>query len=321
MTSAISTVGLDAEFPIPGRDNDSQGFRTRFSVTKTGLEVAAEEISLLQANKADLIEQSVFTNSTPSYSTETGAVVVVGGLGVGGNAHIGGSLTVYGSSVLTAATIASSTTTDVIMTGTFGTPVFALASTLSGNKKWRGTNTFSPATTYDYAGSSSTNVFISTTATSADRVALHSRITSYGVALKLDMKVSNGGNKYISFIKTDGSNNETELGNINLNTNGTTLQFDNSLTFTSGLAVSSGITTLAGGLTVSAGGATVTAGGLTVSAGGAVITGGLRLPSPGTVPATTSTTGVVGQVTFDTDFIYVCIATNQWRRAALSAWV
>jgi hypothetical protein len=120
------------------------------------------------------------------------------------------------------------------------------------------------------------------------------------------MKVSNGGNKYISFIKTDGSNNETELGNINLNTNGTTLQCDNSLTFTSGLAVSSGITTLAGGLTV--------------SSGGAVITGGLRIPSPGTVPATTSTTGIVGQVTFDSDFIYVCIATNQWRRATLATW-
>jgi hypothetical protein len=293
MTSAISTVGLDAEFPIPGRDNDSQGFRTRFGVTKTGLEVAAEEISLLQANKADLIEQSVFTNATPSYSTETGAVVVAGGMGIGGDVYIGGFLSVNGGSALTSATSIASTTTDVIMTGTFGTPIFALASTLSGNKKWRGTNTFSPATTYDYAGSSSTNVFISTTATSADSVALHSRITSYGVALKLDMKVSNGGNKYISFIKTDGSNNETELGNINLNVDGTTLQFGSSLTFTNGL---------------------------TVSAGGAVITGGLRIPSPGTAPVSTSTTGIVGQVTFDTDYIYVCIGTNQWKRASLANW-
>ena len=114
------------------------------------------------------------------------------------------------------------------------------------------------------------------------------------MALKLDMKVTNGGNKYISFIKTDGSNNETELGNINLNVDGTTLQVGSRLTFTDGL---------------------------TVSAGGAVITGGLRLPSPGTVPATTSTTGVVGQVTFDSSFIYVCIGTNEWRRAALAAWV
>jgi hypothetical protein len=179
------------------------------------------------------------------------------------------------------------------MTGTYGTPIFALGSTLTGIKKWRGPNTFSPATTYDYAGSSSTNVFISTTATSADIVALHSRLTSYGVALKLDMKVTNGGNKYISFIKTDGSNNETEVGNINLNADGTTLQVGNRLTFT---------------------------GGLTVSAGGAIISGGLRLPSPGTVPATTSTTGITGQVTFDTDHIYVCIGTNQWKRAALANW-
>ena len=293
MTSAISTVGLDAEFPIPGRDNDSQGFRTRFGVAKTGLEVAAQEISLLQANKADLVEQSLFTNSTPSYSTETGAIVVVGGMGIGGDVYIGGLLTANGSGVITSSTAVSSTTTDVIMTGTYGTPIFALASTLSGNKKLRGTTTFSPATAYDYAGSSSTNVFISTTATSADRVALHSRITSYGVALKLDMKVTNGGNKYISFIKTDGSNNEVEVGNINLNTNGTTLQFGSGLTFTNGL---------------------------TVSSGGAVITGGLRIPSSGTAPATTSTTGVTGQIIVDADHIYVCVGTNQWKRAALASW-
>lgn len=38
------------------------------------------------------------------------------------------------------------------------------------------------------------------------------------------------------------------------------------------------------------------------------------------VPATSTTAGVQGQIAWDTNFIYVCTATNVWRRAALSSW-
>ena len=34
MASLISTTGFDAAFPVAGQDNDSQGFRTNFNVTK-----------------------------------------------------------------------------------------------------------------------------------------------------------------------------------------------------------------------------------------------------------------------------------------------
>lgn len=39
-----------------------------------------------------------------------------------------------------------------------------------------------------------------------------------------------------------------------------------------------------------------------------------------TVPATTSSNGVAGIIARDTNYIYVCVANNSWKRAALSTW-
>jgi hypothetical protein len=108
MTSQIIFSTIDTTYPIPGRDNDSQGFRNNFSVVKAGLEIAYDEISLLQANKADLVNQSSFTNETDSESTITGAMTVLGGVGVGKNLNVGGSITSGGASVSNTATLAFS---------------------------------------------------------------------------------------------------------------------------------------------------------------------------------------------------------------------
>ena len=54
MASLISTTGFDAAFPIAGQDNDSQGFRTNFNVTKVALDQAKSEITSLQSNTAKL---------------------------------------------------------------------------------------------------------------------------------------------------------------------------------------------------------------------------------------------------------------------------
>jgi hypothetical protein len=108
MTSQIIFSTIDTTYPIPGRDNDSQGFRNNFSVVKAGLEIANEEISLLQANKADLVIQSSFTNETDSESTSTGAMTVLGGVGIGKNLNVGGAITSGGASVSTTATSAFS---------------------------------------------------------------------------------------------------------------------------------------------------------------------------------------------------------------------
>jgi hypothetical protein len=40
----------------------------------------------------------------------------------------------------------------------------------------------------------------------------------------------------------------------------------------------------------------------------------------GSVPATPTSTGTEGTIAYTSDFLYVCIATNTWRRVALESW-
>jgi len=52
MSSNINVTDLDITFPIAGQDNDTQGFRTNFTVIKNNLNTAAVEITNLEANVA-----------------------------------------------------------------------------------------------------------------------------------------------------------------------------------------------------------------------------------------------------------------------------
>lgn len=60
--------------------------------------------------------------------------------------------------------------------------------------------------------------------------------------------------------------------------------------------------------------------GFSISPTGAVAAAGLVLPVGVGVPATAGATGVAGTVLVDSAFLYVCVATNTWKRAALSTW-
>ena len=53
--------------------------------------------------------------------------------------------------------------------------------------------------------------------------------------------------------------------------------------------------------------------------GTSTLTGGLVLPTSIT-PASASASGVVGTVAWDASFIYVCTATNTWKRVAIATW-
>ena len=39
-----------------------------------------------------------------------------------------------------------------------------------------------------------------------------------------------------------------------------------------------------------------------------------------TVPANATATGTAGQLAYASGFLYVCVATNTWKRVALSSW-
>jgi len=50
MTSAINTNGINVNYPVPGVNNNSQGFRDNFSAIQTNLNTASTEITDLQNN-------------------------------------------------------------------------------------------------------------------------------------------------------------------------------------------------------------------------------------------------------------------------------
>lgn len=45
----------------------------------------------------------------------------------------------------------------------------------------------------------------------------------------------------------------------------------------------------------------------------------IRITTPKT-PASASATGTTGDIAWDTSFIYVCVATNTWKRVAISTF-
>ena len=57
MASTITNYSstIDTTFPVPGQDNDTQGFRDNFIAVKNGLETAATEISAIQFIQSALV--------------------------------------------------------------------------------------------------------------------------------------------------------------------------------------------------------------------------------------------------------------------------
>ena len=58
---------------------------------------------------------------------------------------------------------------------------------------------------------------------------------------------------------------------------------------------------------------------LRVDTGTTVVNGGLVLGSQ-TAPASASATGTAGEVRWDAGYVYVCVGTDTWKRAALTTW-
>jgi hypothetical protein len=54
--------------------------------------------------------------------------------------------------------------------------------------------------------------------------------------------------------------------------------------------------------------------------GGALTTTQFRLSALNTAPASATATGTLGEIRYDANYMYVCIATNTWKRSALTTW-
>jgi hypothetical protein len=66
MASNINTTDIDIEFPVPGQDNDSQGFRDNFNVINTNFSEAKTEIEDLQTNAVRKDADTTFLDNEQS---------------------------------------------------------------------------------------------------------------------------------------------------------------------------------------------------------------------------------------------------------------
>lgn len=83
MSSTITNYSnsINVNFPIPGEDNDSQGFRSNFSKIQTALGIAGDEISDLQLNSVNLSDTNDFGNNIIKRAALQGASSVVNDAG------------------------------------------------------------------------------------------------------------------------------------------------------------------------------------------------------------------------------------------------
>ena len=56
--SDIEYTTIDAEYPVAGVDNDTQGFRDNFAAISTGLQVAKTEITDLEKRTVKLVDST-----------------------------------------------------------------------------------------------------------------------------------------------------------------------------------------------------------------------------------------------------------------------
>jgi hypothetical protein len=64
MTSQINFSAINESYPVPGKDNNSQGFRDNFAAISAGLAQASTEISSLQTNGIDVTKPSNILQGT-----------------------------------------------------------------------------------------------------------------------------------------------------------------------------------------------------------------------------------------------------------------
>lgn len=59
---------------------------------------------------------------------------------------------------------------------------------------------------------------------------------------------------------------------------------------------------------------------MTLTGAGKLTVSQYQVSAMNTAPATATTSGILGEIRYTSTYIYVCIATNTWRRVAIAAW-
>lgn len=70
MTSLIDYELIDIHYPVPGKDNSTQGMRNNFTYIQDALQVAYNEITALQSLLTDTVQNAPIIRVTNSVTTE-----------------------------------------------------------------------------------------------------------------------------------------------------------------------------------------------------------------------------------------------------------
>ena len=116
------------------------------------------------------------------------------------------------------------------------------------------------------------------------------------------------------YLQLNGQNGIYTFSSASIGITLTALKLASSTVF--GFTSGNGIGTLDIGLSRTAAGVVKVTDG---STGDGTISAQHRLV--GTAPATASSTGTAGDIRYDASYIYICIASNTWKRAAITTWV
>ena len=145
-----------------------------------------------------------------------------------------------------------------------------------------------------------------------DGMAYNSGTKAVGIKGPISAGAAGVGNGSINLL---GSTSGT--ANITTNSTGAAVVLDKPLATSGGITAGQNSGT-GGSLTLN--GATSGSAAFTVAADGSSVAVNKLFVLPTRVPASANAAGVAGTVTWGDGFVYVCIATNTWQRAALATW-
>lgn len=61
-------------------------------------------------------------------------------------------------------------------------------------------------------------------------------------------------------------------------------------------------------------------GNITLAGNTVVVDNDSLIVSQSKTPATATSPGTAGEIAWDSDYVYVCVATDTWKRSPLSSW-
>jgi hypothetical protein len=282
--------------------------------------------------------------TTASTTTSSGALVVSGGVGVGGAANIGGSLTVSGTGGIGASAsgdvgfkVLSSLTSGSFQYGIYSYPTVNAGTADGGLFGVRAGTSVAVTTafalraftpTLDSGASIASNIGIRVENQGATGItnAFGIDILAQSGASTTNVGLRNAGTTLLTNTTASTGTSSGALvvsggvgvaGSINAGTTGT----NHSHVFTGG-DLGSGSTILAARDSNGTNQFIVGGSGIVQITNSLQLNGSanvLRLVVPQT-PASATATGSVGTICWDTSYIYVCTATNTWKRVAIATW-